>query len=101
MAYVSEDGIKLGTWLRHQIDIGEKLPAEKKKKLLAIGVSFEKTDSWELGITAKFLKNLQKRTTKNTEISIFRRNIKSTAFGFQNGLMSRNRFIPATEVAND
>ena len=47
VAYVSENGIKLGTWFRHQMDIGERLPAEKKEKLLALGVSFEKTDAWE------------------------------------------------------
>ena len=48
VAYVTDDGIKLGVWIRHQIDIGEKLSAEKKKKLLVLGVSFEKTDSWEV-----------------------------------------------------
>ena len=48
VAYVSENGIKLGTWFRHQMDIGERLPAEKKEKLLALGVSFVKEDSWEV-----------------------------------------------------
>lgn len=48
VAYVSKDGIKLGVWIRHQIDIGEKLSTEKKEKLLALGVNFEKTDSWEV-----------------------------------------------------
>ena len=47
VAYVTADGLALGRWLRRQIDSGEKLSAEKKKKLLALGVSFEKTDAWE------------------------------------------------------
>ena len=47
VAYVTADGLALGRWIRYQIDVGEKLPEEKKEKLLALGVSFEKTDSWE------------------------------------------------------
>ena len=47
VAYVTAEGLALGRWLRRQIDSGEKLSAEKKKKLLALGVSFEKTDAWE------------------------------------------------------
>lgn len=47
VAYVTADGIKLGVWIRYQIDVGEKLSKEKKEKLLALGVSFEKTDAWE------------------------------------------------------
>ncbi len=47
VAYVTADGLNLGVWIRHQIDVGEKLPSEKKEKLLALGVSFEKTDAWE------------------------------------------------------
>ena len=48
VAYVTEDGIKLGIWLRRQTDIGEKLSEERKAKLTALGVSFEKADSWEI-----------------------------------------------------
>lgn len=48
VAYVTVDGIKLGVWIRRQIDIGENLSTEKKEKLLALGVNFEKTDSWEV-----------------------------------------------------
>ena len=48
VAYVTADGIKLGVWIRRQIDIGENLSPEKKEKLLALGVNFEKTDSWEV-----------------------------------------------------
>lgn len=48
VAYVTEDGLNLGVWLRRQIDIGERLSQEKKEKLLALGVNFEKTDSWEV-----------------------------------------------------
>lgn len=47
VAYVTADGLALGRWIRYQIDVGEKLPEEKKEKLLALGVSFEKTDAWE------------------------------------------------------
>ena len=47
VAYVTADGLALGRWIRYQIDVGEKLPKEKKEKLLALGVSFEKTDAWE------------------------------------------------------
>lgn len=47
VAYVTADGLALGRWIRYQIDVGEKLPDEKKEKLLALGVSFEKTDAWE------------------------------------------------------
>ncbi len=47
VAYKTDDGIKLGVWIRRQIDAREKLPKEKKEKLLALGVSFEKTDAWE------------------------------------------------------
>ena len=46
-AYVTADGLNLGVWLRRQIDIGEGLSQEKKEKLLALGVNFEKTDAWE------------------------------------------------------
>ena len=45
--YVTADGLALGRWIRYQIDVGEKLPEKKKEKLLALGVSFEKTDAWE------------------------------------------------------
>lgn len=38
----------LGRWIRYQIDVGEKLPEKKKEKLLALGVSFEKTDAWDV-----------------------------------------------------
>ncbi len=48
VAYVSKDGIKLGVWIRRQIDIGENHSTKKKEKLLALGVNFEKTDSWEV-----------------------------------------------------
>ena len=47
VAYVTADGLALGRWIRYQIDVGEKLPKEKKEKLLALGVNFEKTDAWE------------------------------------------------------
>ena len=47
VAYVTAEGLALGRWIRYQIDVGEKLPEEKKEKLLALGVSFEKTDAWE------------------------------------------------------
>ena len=47
VAYVTADGLALGRWIRYQIDVGEKLPEEKKEKLLALGVSFEKKDAWE------------------------------------------------------
>lgn len=48
VAYVTADGLALGRWIRYQIDVGEKLPEDKKEKLLALGVSFEKTDSWDV-----------------------------------------------------
>lgn len=46
--YVTADGLALGRWIRYQIDVGEKLPEKKKEKLLALGVSFEKTDAWDV-----------------------------------------------------
>ena len=46
--YVTAYGLRLGRWIRYQIDVGEKLPEEKKEKLLALGVSFEKTDAWDV-----------------------------------------------------
>lgn len=45
--YVTEDGLALGRWIRRQIDTAEKLSTEKREKLLALGVSFEKTDTWK------------------------------------------------------
>ena len=47
-AYVTADGFPLGTWLRRQVDLKENLSAERREKLLALGVSFEKEDSWEV-----------------------------------------------------
>ena len=47
VAYITADGLALGRWIRRQIDAGEKLSAEKREKLLAIGLTFEKSDAWE------------------------------------------------------
>ena len=47
VAYVTADGLALGRWIRRQIDVGEKLSAEKREKLLAIGMKLKKSDAWE------------------------------------------------------
>lgn len=49
VAYVSEDGCRLGKWLRHQRDSYRAggLSTERTEKLLAIGMNFTPEDPWE------------------------------------------------------
>ena len=44
VAYVSAEGISLGRWIRRQRTA--KLSEERKKKLQALGMEWEKTDPW-------------------------------------------------------
>jgi len=47
--YVTETGVKLGSWLSNQFEkhrLG-KMPKEREDKLVALGVVFDKEDPWE------------------------------------------------------
>jgi hypothetical protein len=47
--YVSEDGCKIGRWIRHQRNLyPEKLSEERKQKLEAIGMVWKVEDAWEV-----------------------------------------------------
>ncbi|MCH5272404.1 MAG: Helicase associated domain protein [Lachnospiraceae bacterium] len=47
-AYVTENGCRLGKWLRHQREAYKTgLPEERKKKLDALGMVWEPKDPWE------------------------------------------------------
>ena len=45
VAYITEDGISLGRWIRRQRD--GKLPEERRKKLDAIGMIWNNADPWD------------------------------------------------------
>ena len=49
-AYTTENGIRLGSWIRHQRDQYEQgaMPQERIDKFREIGFPLEKVDSWEL-----------------------------------------------------
>lgn len=48
VAYVTEDGVKLGRWIRHQREtLHTTLPEERRKKLDAIGMLWTLPDPWE------------------------------------------------------
>ncbi|MBQ9745341.1 MAG: Helicase associated domain protein [Clostridia bacterium] len=47
VSYVTEDGCKLGRWLRRQRDKQSELSEVKKQKLDAIGMIWDSTDPWE------------------------------------------------------
>lgn len=47
VSFCTQDGCRLGRWVRRQQDNWEKLSREQREKLEAIGISREKADSWE------------------------------------------------------
>ena len=47
VAYVTEDGCKLGRWIRRQRDKKDELSATRKAKLDAIGMVWDVADPWE------------------------------------------------------
>ena len=51
VAYVTDDGLRLGKWIRRQRDKKDELVSTKKKKLDDIGMVWEFEDPWEKKIS--------------------------------------------------
>lgn len=58
VAFVTEDGCRIGRWIRHQKEKYETLSLSRRKKLNAIGLNNKKSNPWEekFGLLEKYKK---------------------------------------------